>query len=129
MVTDPIGDFIIRIKNAQNQGLSQVCAPYSKIKHNIADVLVSEGYAKSVAKRGKKVKKILELNLIYKDSKPRINGVKRVSKPSKRIYRNSKELAHPKEKGVLIVSTPVGVVTAKQASQKRVGGEVLCSIW
>lgn len=129
MVTDPIGDFLIRIKNAGMRGHECVTAPYSKIKHNIADVLVAEGYAKDIVKKGKKIKKNIELGLIYSDSKPKINDVKRISLPSRRVYKNAKDLAQMNRgRGIIIVSTPKGVITAKEAVKRKVGGEVLCSI-
>jgi len=130
MVGDSIADFITRIKNAQARGKETVSAPYSKIKHDISEVLIKEGYVKSAVKKGKKIKKTLELELVYIDSHPRVEGVKRVSRPSRRVYMSAKELGKMgRRRGLLIVSTPKGIITSAEAFKANVGGEVLCTLW
>ena len=130
MVSDPVGDFIIQLMNASAIGKAMVSVPYSKLKHAIADTLVSAGYLKSATKRGKKVKKILDVGLLYTEDKSAIAGVKRISKPGRRMYISAEDI-HPVKFGMgrLILSTPAGVVTGEDARKKHVGGEQLFSIW
>ena len=130
MVGDPVGDFIIRIKNAGATGAPSLSVPYSQLKHAIAEKLVAEGYVKSVAKRGKKIKKVLDLELSYKEGRPRVSDVKRISKPGRRMYKKSNELYPIKfGKGATILSTPKGILTGEEAKKENVGGEELFHIW
>jgi small subunit ribosomal protein S8 len=133
MVNDSIGDFIIQLKNAGNAGIEFVSVPYSEFRFNIAEKLKEKDFVKSVSKKGKKIKKFLEVELQYIDDKkrkPRINDVARISKPSRRIYKKANELFPVKYgKGALILSTPEGILTGDEARKKRVGGEALFKIW
>ncbi len=131
MVNDPIGDFITRIKNASAVGHESLSLPYSKLKAAVADVLASAGYVASSEKRGKKTNKTLTVGLLYKkDGSPRISEVKRISKPSRRIYRSVKEIFPVRYgKGSLILSTSKGIMTGKEAKKAKLGGEVLFEIW
>ena len=133
MVSDQIGDFIIQLKNAGNVGLDSICVPYSEFKFNVAEKLKEKDYVKSVSKKGKKIKKFLEVDLQYKDTnkrKPRISDVARVSKPTRRIYKKTDEIFPIKYgKGSLILSTPEGILTGEEARKKKVGGEALFKIW
>lgn len=129
MVSDPISDMITRLKNAQMAGLPSVLIPYSQFKHTIADSLKEAGYLKSVNKKGKKIKKYLEAELIYTNHQPKISEVKRVSKPSRRVYhRHSQIKAVRQGYGLAIYATPKGVLTDKQARAAKVGGEILFTI-
>lgn len=130
MVSDPIGDLIIQLKNAGNAGKAQIAVPYSEFKFQVAEKLKAKGYAKSVSKRGKKVKKYLDIELQYLNKKSKINGVTRISKPGRRIYRKTSEI-HPVKygKGALILSTPSGILTGEEARKKKIGGEALFKIW
>ena len=129
MVTDPISDFIIRIQNASRAGKPTVSLPYSKIKHAIADVLAKEGYVASVDRKSK-VGGALSVMLAYKDGKSKVQGVKRISKPSRRLYLGVRDVKPVKRGyGLLVLSTPAGVISGKEARQKRVGGEPLFEIW
>jgi small subunit ribosomal protein S8 len=132
MVSDTIGDFIIRIKNAGMIGKKTVSVPYSKLRHAIADKLVAAGYVASVEIKGKTVQtKTLEVTLVYNpNGAHRINGVKRISKPGRRLYTNV-ALLHPVKfgKGHVILSTPAGILTNEEAKAKNVGGEQLFMIW
>ena len=130
-MTDRIGDFIIRLKNAGAVKKQSVSIPYSSFKAAIAEKLKEAGYIKAVEKRGKKVKKSLEVILKY-DNKgtPVIQGVKRVSKPGRRLYRSVLEISPVRYgHGALILSTPKGVLTDKEARKEKVGGEALFEIW
>jgi small subunit ribosomal protein S8 len=127
---DPIGNMIVMIKNASDSKKESVVFPYSKIKLAILDLLQKEGYIKSFGKKGKKVVKFIEVELVYSGKEPRINGVKRVSKTSKRVYFGSREIKKVKNGlGSLIMSTPKGIMTDKMAREAKVGGEALFEIW
>ena len=131
MVNDPVSDLIIQLKNAGMVGKSDVCLPYSKLKHSIADKLVKAGYVESAAKRGKKIKKTLDITLKYdKVGAHQIRGVKRVSKPGRRMYISVSEIYPVKfGKGKRILSTPAGILTGEEARKQNVGGEELFIIW
>jgi len=95
MVSDQIGDFIIQLKNAGNVGLESICVPYSEFKFSVAEKLKDKNFVKSVSKKGKKIKKFLEVELEYKDDKkrkPRIVDVARVSKPRKNIQKDRRTI-------------------------------------
>jgi small subunit ribosomal protein S8 len=131
MVGDTIGDFIIRLKNAGMVGKDTVSVPYSKLRHSIANKLIDAGYVASADTKGKEVQsKTLEVTLRYENGSHRINGVKRVSKPGRRLYTKVADL-HPVKfgKGHLILSTPAGILTGEEAKEKKVGGEQLFIIW
>lgn len=130
MVTDQIGDFIIQIKNAGAVGKAEVSIPFSSFKMAVAEKLKQAGYIANVEKRGKKVKKTLAITLKYAEGKHVVSDVKRVSKPGRRMYVSVSEV-HPVRygKGSLILSTPKGVLTDKEAREQKVGGESLFQIW
>jgi len=130
MTTDPIADMIIRIKNASDSKKESVVLPYSKLKAAILDVLLKEGFVKSFGKKGKKVAKFIEVGLIYTEGMPKVQGVDRISKSSKRVYFHAKDIRPIKSGyGLLILSTPQGIMTDKQARTAHVGGEALFKIW
>lgn len=131
MVNDPVADFIIQLKNAGMVKKNDVSLPYSKLKHAIADKLVEAGYVESAAKRGKKVKRTLDVTLKYdKDGQHQIRGVQRVSKPGRRMYVGVSNIFPVKfGKGKRILSTPAGILTGEEARKKNVGGEELFIIW
>ncbi len=128
MVTDPVSDLIIQIKNAGKVRKESVLLPYSKLKEAIANVLVAEGYLKSVTK--KKTSPTLEVVLNYHNGESKIKEVQRISKPSRRIYKGFEDI-HPMKGGFgkTIFSTPKGILTDRQAIKEKVGGEVLFKIW
>lgn len=127
---DTIADMLVRIKNAQAVSKKTVNVPYSKINYEIAKILEEEGFVEEVKKRGRIIKKILIILKYNDDGSPRIREIKRVSKPSRRIYLKYKDIFYPKSGyGILILSTPKGILTAKKAKRMKVGGEVLCEVW
>lgn len=127
---DPIADMIVRIKNAGDSRKESVVFPYSKLKLAILDVLLKNGFIKSFGKKGKKIAKFIEVGLVYDDGAPRISGVQRISKTSKRVYQKSKEIRKVKNGiGALILSTPAGIMTDAEAKKQKVGGEALFKIW
>ena len=129
-MNDPIADLIIRIKNASKAGRPSLVMPYSRFKAAIAELLQKEGFIKSFSKRGKKVAKFLEIELAYDGATPRVHEVKRVSRLSKRVYRKTKDIHSVRQGyGRLILSTPKGILTDKEARKEKIGGEALFEIW
>ncbi len=127
---DQIANMVNMLKNAGRAEHEFVVVPYSKIKHAIADCLVKEGYLTSVAKKMKKGFPTLELGVAYVDGTPKINGVERVSKSSRRVYKGVKEIRPTRNGfGMTVFTTPKGILTDKQARKEMVGGEVLFKIW
>ncbi len=130
MVTDPISDFIISIKNASLARKASISVPYSAMKESIAHTLEKGGYVTSVVKKGKKVIKTLELNLVYLGNEPRVHGVDRISKPSRRMYQKAKDIRMFKSGfGNTVFSTPKGIMLDIDAKKHKVGGEILFKIW
>jgi small subunit ribosomal protein S8 len=131
-MTDPIADMITRFKNAGESQKDFVVFPFSKLKYEICVLLEKEGLIKSVAKKGKKTHTSIEVALLYggPENLPRIQDVKRVSKPSRRVYKKASELRPVKNGyGSLILSTPKGILTDVTARKDKVGGEALFEIW
>jgi len=129
MVTDTIGDFIIRIKNANFALKEAVSMHSSKNKVAIAEALARVGYIKSFSKNN--ANNTLEIVLSYKsDKSPKISGIQRISKPSRRVYQKSSEIRPFRNGfGATIFSTPAGILSNKEAVKQKVGGEVLFKIW
>ena len=131
-MNDPIGDFLIRIKNAGNAGRSSVSVPFSKMKFAIAEILSNKGFVGAVSKKSKgETLKFLNIALLYEtDGSPKIRDVKRVSKPSKRIYEKAKNIKKFRGGfGIHVLSTPKGVLADVDARKANLGGEVLFDIW
>jgi small subunit ribosomal protein S8 len=127
---DPIADMITKLKNAGLAQRDSVTVSYSRMKERIAEVLKSEGYIKGFEKKSVKGHPALEISLIIENRIPKIKGVKRVSKPSKRIYTKSGEIRKVKYGyGSVVLSTPAGVLSGKEAKKQKVGGEALFEIW
>ena len=128
---DPISDMLIQIKNASMVGKPSIALPFSNLKMEIAKVLQREGYLKTAVKKGKKVKKILACDLVYGEAgKPKLVDLARVSKPSRRVYIGVKELRPVRQgQGLMVLSTPKGIMTDKEAKEAKMGGEVLFKIW
>ena len=129
MVTDIIGDFIIRIKNANLAGKETVSVYTSNMKVAVADALARAGFVKSFSNNA--TGRMLEVVLAYKaDKTPKITNVQRISKPSRRVYQKSGDLKTFKSGfGSIILSTPAGILSNKEAFKQKVGGEVLFKIW
>ena len=131
MVSDPIGDFLIRLTNAGAIKKEWVSVPFSNFKLAIAEKLKDAGYVKAVEKKGKKIKKTLDIMLKYDaQGNPHIQGVKRVSKPGRRMYKSVLDIVPVRYgHGALVLSTPKGVMTDKEAKKEKLGGEALFEIW
>lgn len=129
-MTDPISDMLIRIKNAQRAGHETVVIPHSQFKQDIAKVLEQEGFITKTEKRGRKVKKVLEIFLHPKGGLHNVNGVKIISRPSRRLYSGHKELRnHRSGRGILIVSTSKGVMSSRDAYKAKLGGQLMAEVW
>ena len=129
-LTDPIGDMIARIKNAQMRNYKIVKLPSSKFKTKIAEVLKSEGFILEHKISQIQNKQILEITLKYSSGNPVISYIQRVSKPGRRIFSSAESL--PKINnglGIAIVSTPKGVMTDIDARKQKVGGEIICKVF
>lgn len=127
---DPIADMLIRIKNGGNAGKDIVEMPFSLLKESIAKVLFAEGFISSYAKKGKKIQKTLEIGIAYEGKTPRVSDVARMSKPSRRFYLKADEIKTVKNGfGLMVMSTPKGVMTGGEAKKGQVGGEALFKIW
>lgn len=130
MVTDPISNFITTLKNASDARKASITVPYSALKESIAHALMKAGYVSAIEKKGKKAIKTLDINLVYIGNEPRVHGVDRISKPSRRIYQKSKDIRMFKSGfGNTVFSTPKGVLLDIDAKKHKVGGEVLFKIW
>jgi len=131
MVTDPVGDFLIRLKNAGAVKKATASIPYSAFKLAIAEKLKDAGFVAGIEKKGKKVKRTLDVVLKYNDEgAPFIRGARRISKPGRRMYRSVHEIKPVRYgHGALILSTPKGIKTDKEARTEKIGGEALFEIW
>jgi len=130
-MTDPIADMLTRIRNAQAVKHPTVDVPFSNLKLKLAQILLREKFVSDVKKVKSKGYKMIRIYLSYSsDGKPAISGLKRISKPGRRIYKKAKEIKKVKGGyGVAVISTPKGLLTDKEARAQKVGGEVICEIW
>ena len=129
-LSDPIGDMIARVKNAQARRHKKVELPSSKFKSKIADILKNEGFIKDFKISTEEKKNILSLELKYHSGNPVISNFERVSKPGRRIFSSADSL--PKINnglGIAILSTPKGVMTDIDARKQKVGGEIVCKVF
>ena len=129
-LSDPIGDLIARVNNAQARNHKSVVLPSSNFKAKIADILKNEGFIKNFKIDTENNKPILSLELKYHSGNPVISAFERISKPGRRIFSSADSL--PKINGglgVAIVSTPKGVMTDVDARKQKVGGEIICKVF
>lgn len=122
---DPISDMFIRIKNAQRAGKDAALIPYSKFKHEIAKALLRASFVSGVEKRGKRVKKMLEVALGNRG----VSDIRMISKSGKRVYAPRAIIRRYSRGGTLFLSTSKGVLTAKEAVGERLGGEVIAEVY
>ena len=130
-MTDPLGDMLTRIRNAQMRNSNTVSTPASKLRARVLDVLQSEGYIRGYSEvEYGSGRAELEIELKYYDGRPVIRDIRRVSKPGRRVYSSVKSLPTiANGLGVSILSTPKGVMSDAQAREQNVGGEILCSVF
>jgi small subunit ribosomal protein S8 len=127
---DSISNMIIILKNASLAGKPTVSFPYSNVKNAIAECLKKEKYVDQVSKKVKKGLPVLEVELIYVNKKPKITEVERISKQSRRIYFKMKDIHSVRNgSGLLVLSTPKGILSGKEARKEQVGGEALFRVW
>jgi small subunit ribosomal protein S8 len=130
MHSDPISDFLTRIRNAQNAHLDTIEMPSSRMKFVIAKILEREGFVGGVTERAEGAKKTLVVELRYNGKEPQIRAIARVSTPGRRVYRGAKELPRVlSDIGIAIVSTSAGIMTNKEARRRKLGGEVICEVY
>ena len=130
MVTDPIGDMLAQIRNAGAVKKASIVLPYSKLRYAVALALAKEGYVGAVVKKGKKVVKLMEVELLYTNGKHRVTETVRLSKPSRRMYYGVDDIRAVRQGyGTLMLSTPDGILSGTEAKKKKVGGEALFKIW
>jgi len=127
-MTDPIADMLTRIRNAVMVNKSEVCIPYSRLKERIAETLAKENYIDKyeVVEEGK----VLKVFLKYNEKKAAISHIKRISKPGNRVYvskNNIPEILNGY--GLAVISTSSGIMTNREAREKKIGGELICEIW
>jgi small subunit ribosomal protein S8 len=131
-MTDPIADLLTRVRNGAHGRKDYIDCPWSGIKERLARVMVAEGFLRDVSlvEVGPR-KKDLRVWLRYDAAhKPVITGIRRISRPSQRIYVGAEEMPRVRGGlGISIVSTPLGVLVDREAARRKVGGEVLCSVW
>jgi small subunit ribosomal protein S8 len=129
--TDPIAELLTRIRNAMHARYNQVDLPHSRLREAICRVLLAQGFLAGIETAGEGYKKRLILALRYSPTRePVIRGLQRVSKPSLRRYAGAATMPKvPGAMGMHIVSTPLGVMTDREARRRKVGGEVLLRIW
>lgn len=131
-MTDPIADMLTRVRNASSAMHEEVAIPASKLKENIARILEEEGYVDGVdVVREDGHHPVIRIKLRYSEDRERaIAGIRRISKPGRRVYRGATELPRVLGgMGVAIISTSQGIMTDKRARQAKVGGEVLAYVW
>jgi small subunit ribosomal protein S8 len=123
---DTVGDALIRIKNGYRVGKESVELKYSKFVLGLSKLLEKEGYLNKVSHKDN----VITVNLAYKGRVPVLTDIKRVSKPSLRVYKSKKEIHYVLNGlGIAIVSTPKGLLTDRQARKENVGGEIIALIW
>lgn len=130
-MTDPIADMLARVRNASSAMHEEVLIPLSKIKENIARILAEEGYVDGVEIVDDAEHPTMKIRLRYSEERERaIVGLRRISKPGRRVYRGAEELPRVLGgMGIAIISTSQGVMTDRQARNARVGGEILAYVW
>jgi len=131
MMTDPIADMLTRVRNATAARKATVDVPWSRHKEEIARVLVQEGYLAAAAAVEAEPRRVLRIDLRYDNRRrPVITGIRRVSRPSLRVYVGTDEIPAVRGGlGINVLSTPKGVLVDRDARREKVGGEVICTVW
>ncbi len=129
-MSDPLGDMLTRIRNAQMRKKSKVTTPGSRLRERVLDVLQAEGYIRGYSQLDQEGRAELEIELKYYDGEPVIREIERVSRPGRRVYASVKNIPRVSNGlGVSILSTPKGVMSDTEARDQNVGGEVLCRVF
>lgn len=130
-MTDPIADLLTRIRNGNQARKDRVDVPWSRLKDAVTRVLIAEGFVRDATVVGEGVAKQLRVALKYdQQRKPVISGIQRVSRPSLRVYVGKEDIPLVRGGlGINVLSTPVGILVGREAKQRGIGGEILCSVW
>ena len=129
-ISDPLGDMLTRIRNAQMRGMSKVVTPSSKLRIRVLEVLINEGFIRGYTEVEKDGHKNIEIELKYYEGQPVISEIKRVSKPGRRVYSSVSDIPLVRNGlGISILSTSKGVMSDNAARSENVGGEVLCRVF
>jgi small subunit ribosomal protein S8 len=130
-MTDPIADLLTRIRNGNQARKERVDVPWSRAKDAIARVLIAEGFLRDATVVGEGVEKQLRVSLKYDEQRrPVISGIQRVSRPSLRVYVGKADIPLVRGGlGINVLSTPAGILVDREAKQRGIGGELLCSVW
>lgn len=129
-ISDPIGDLLTRIRNAQMRGMERVVTPASRMRARVLAVLQSEGFIRGYMEVEKDGFRNIEVELKYYEGKPVISEISRVSKPGRRVYSSVGDIPLVRNGlGISILSTSRGVMSDEEARQNNVGGEILCKVF
>ncbi len=126
---DPISDMFIRIKNAYRAGHESVQIPYSKFRQEIVKALERAGFVGKLERKGKRVRKVLDVTLKYHKDEPALHGVRFISKPSRRLYVAHRGLRPARRGGAVFITTSKGLLTSEEAKKEKVGGEMIAEVW
>jgi small subunit ribosomal protein S8 len=128
---DPITDLLNRLRNGMRAGHERVDVPASRVKEDLLKVLLEEGYVASYRRLDEKSRPVLRVALKYDpEGEPIVNGLERISRPGRRVYRAAKEIPEVLGGlGISIVSTSKGITSGRKAREARLGGEILCNVW
>ncbi|MBI4359290.1 MAG: 30S ribosomal protein S8 [Candidatus Nealsonbacteria bacterium] len=127
---DPIAQMLNEIKNAQAVSKETVSVPFSNFKYEVAQILEKNHLIEKTEKKGRGVKRTLEITLKYEEKEPAIIGFKKVSRPGQRIFQPAKKIKSTRKgRGIVMISTSRGLMTALEAKRQSLGGEVICEIW
>lgn len=130
-MTDPIADMLTRLRNAIRVRKEVVRVPYSGVNYAIASLIARQGYLVAVERRGRRPPRYIEIAPRYLEGGiSAIQGMKRISRPGRRVYQKVRELRSPRQGvGIIIISTPQGIMSHREARRKHMGGEALLAIW
>ena len=129
-ISDPVGDMLTRIRNAQMRGMTKVDSPSSKMRMRILEVLQAEGYIRGFSEVEKDGHRNIEIELKYYDGSPVIQEIKRISKPGRRVYSSVGDIPLVRNGlGISILSTSKGVMSDNVARDQNVGGEIICRVF
>jgi small subunit ribosomal protein S8 len=128
--TDPISDMLTRIRNAIAVNKSEVSLPYSKIKFSVAQILAKNGFIAEVSSTGKGIDKKIVIVINEQNANSKITEINRMSRPGRRLYVKSKDIPKIKSgRGIVIVSTPKGIMSGADAKKSAIGGELICKVY
>jgi len=130
-MTDPISDFLTRLRNASKAGLAECAIPHSQLKESLANILKAEGFIRDVTTgKDEKGHKTVVVTMKYVDSAPVITGLKRSSTPGRRIYSGYSDIPRVLNGlGITIISTSKGLMKDQDARRNKLGGELVCTVW